>query len=110
MRKLAVMMVGAMAVLGFAMPASAHDYSWRSRHDWQHDRLDRRHDAIHDELEEEHDEAHDQGLSPWEHRRLHQELEYQHELADHQLERRHARQHRRDSWRRYYGNRGYYGY
>ena len=107
MRKLAMTAIGAMAMIGFATPALAHNDEWNSRHDWQHDRLGQRHDNVHDQLEEEHDEAHDQGLGRWEHRQLHRELQYQHAEADYRIAREHQRQHRRNDWRRRYYNYGY---
>ncbi len=98
MKKLAIALAGAVAAIGFAMPAAAHDNNWNSRHDRQHDRLEQRHDDVHDQLEDEHEDAHAWGLSSREHRRLHRALQYQHDRADHQLEHQHSREHRRDYW------------
>ena len=115
MRKLTMSAIGAAAVLGLAIPATANA-QW-SRHDHQHDQLDEEHGDVHDQLEEGHAQAHEEGLRPWEHARLHQDLQNQHEEADYAIELQHQRQHMRDQWRRQYqgyGNRGYgyqgYGY
>ena len=105
----AVAVVTAVAMFGFAVPASAHEDGWNSVHDWQHDQLDQQHDDVHDQLGDEHAYAHEQGLNTWEHRQLHRQLQYQHEQSDYQIGRQHQREHRRDSWRRGYGNDGYDG-
>jgi hypothetical protein len=102
MRKSLVLALGVAAV-AVATPAMAHDNSWNSRHDWQHDQIDDRHDDSHDQIDEEHARAHDYGLNQWDHRELHRDLEYQHDYDHYQLQRQHQRQHRRDRWRDYYG-------
>ena len=99
MQKIALIAVSAVAMLGFAAPAMAHD-QW-SRHDRQHERLADEHDNVHDQLGEEHAAAHEEGLSPWEHHQLHRELRYQHERADYQIARQHQNQHWRNEYRRY---------
>ena len=108
----AVVAATAVAMLGYAAPASAHDDSWNSGHDWQHDQLDQRHDDVHDQLGDQHANVHEQGLNYWEHGQLHRQLQYQHQWADHRLEHQHQRQHwhSRDAWRQGYGNDGYSGY
>ena len=108
MRKLTIATIGALSMLAFAAPAAAQYGGWESHHDRQHDWLDQRHDDVHDHLDEEHAEAHEQGLSPWEHRQLHEQLQEQHDYADYQIARQQQREHRRDAWRRRYGNYGYY--
>jgi len=113
MRRLVLTMVSVTALIGFAVPASAHDYNWASPHDQEHEGLDRQHEAIHDELDAEHAAAHEEGLTPWEHEQLHRELEYRHEQADAQIRWEHERWHRRGSWQwysRYRPSYGYYGY
>lgn len=108
MRKIALTAISAVALLGFAAPAMAHD-RW-SRHDHQHEQLADEHDDVHDRLDQEHAEAHEEGLSPWEHRQLHRELRYDHAQADYQIARQHQREHWRNRYRRRYQNYGYYGY
>lgn len=108
MRNFIMTTVGAVALLGFAAPASAQYYNWDNEHARQHDHLADHHDDIHDQLDEQHREAHEEGLSPWEHAQLHEDLQYQHDRADYQLALQHQREHRRDEWRRRY--RGHYGY
>lgn len=103
MRKLAMTAIGAIAMLGFAAPALAHENDRNSRHDWQHDRLEQRHDNVHDRLDDEHAEAHDEGLIPSDHRQLHRELAYEHDRADARVARDHRLEHRDDWQRREYG-------
>ncbi|WP_295638278.1 hypothetical protein [Novosphingobium sp.] len=100
MRNVTMTVLAAVAMLGFAAPALAHENDRNSRHDWQHDRLDQRHDDVHDRLDDEHADAHDYGLSPWEHRQLHRQLAYDHDRADARIARDHRREHRRDDWQR----------
>lgn len=99
MRKLALTALGAIAVLGFAAPAMAHENDWNSRHDWQHDRIEQRHDNVHDRLDDEHYEAHDYRLSGRDHRALHRDLRYEHERADYRISQEHRREHRLHDWR-----------
>ncbi|MCP1471985.1 hypothetical protein J3E64_003700 [Sphingobium sp. OAS761] len=106
MRKWTIVLLGSIAVAGFAVPVAAHDQY--DRHASEHDRLEDRHDNVHDRLEDEHAYAHEEGLSRREHRQLHRELDYQHDRADYRIERQHRQEHRRDAWRsRYYDNWGY---
>lgn len=112
MRRLAMGLIGGLALASFAAPAMAHDGYQEGRHYRQHERLADEHDDVHEQLDEEHEEAHEQGLSPWEHRQLHRELRWEHREADYAIARQHQREHQRDAWRRYGGRRyyGYYGY
>jgi hypothetical protein len=101
MRKLMMTNLGATALIGFAVPAFAHDeYNGGYRHHRQHDQLDQRHDRNHDRLDAVHAQAHDEGLTFDEHAQLHQELDYAHARADARLRLLHQREHR-GSWQRY---------
>ncbi|MGJ3648130.1 hypothetical protein ACLB0R_06625 [Sphingomonas sp. GlSt437] len=111
MRKLMMTMLGATALVGFAVPAAAHDqYDNSYQHDRLHDRLDRQHDRIHDRLDAIHEQAHEEGLTPWEHAQLHRELDYAHARADARLRWQHELEHRRGSWEYYNRYRPSYGY
>lgn len=103
-----LLLVGAAALLSFAIPTAANAQS--SWHDNRHDRLDEVHGDVHEDLREEHADAHDQGLNRWEHSRLHGNLQNRHEDADYALELEHQRRDMRNRWRSRYQNYGYQGY
>jgi hypothetical protein len=103
-----LMMVGAAAMLSFAMPATA--FAQSSRHDDRHEQLDDVHGDVHEDLQDEHADAHDQGLNCWEHSQVHRNLQNRHEDADYALELEHQRRDMRSQWRRQYQGYGYQGY
>jgi hypothetical protein len=105
--------VAAVALLS-PVTGSAHPsfYGYQSRHDYDHDQINRQHDDEHDYLDDVHREAHEEGLSYWEHERLHRDLRREHAQEHSDLRRKHRWEHWRNDRNGWYDGRrwdGYYG-